>query len=188
MGRPHARAVARHVLHERAVGAYLLLLLLLAMSQAFASRTPAVAVRLALLPLGVAAVVIGLVRLLAWLVARTSRYIVTTRRVVLQVGIAFPMSINIPIGLIRDAGARMFGDGSGEMKLTLAEEARLAWLALWPHARPWRLRRPEPLLIGLAEPQQAAAALQAMAQLDGVSVAELRSEDRRRVLEHPVVA
>lgn len=188
IGRPETRAVARHVLHERAVAAYLGLLLLLAMSQALASRSPADALRLAVLPLGVTAMVVALIRVLASLVSRTTRYVVTTKRVVLQVGIAFPMSINIPIGLIQDAGSRVYRDGSGEVKLALKDGARLAWLALWPHTTPWRLRQPEPRLVGLAEPYQAATALRTLAELDGVPMADSRADHRSAVLDQPAVA
>ena len=43
---------------------------------------------------------IGLLTLLAWLTARTTIYTITNRRVVLRVGIALPMSINLPFALI----------------------------------------------------------------------------------------
>ena len=41
---------------------------------------------------------------------------------------------------IRDRG------GTGDLPLTLLGPDRIAFLHLWPHARPWRLGKPEPML------------------------------------------
>ena len=42
-------------------------------------------------------------------------------------------------------------DGSGDIALKLAGNDHIAWLNLWPHARPWVLRHPEPSLRCIAD-------------------------------------
>ena len=93
---------------------------------------------------GVAALL--LLMLLAWLSARTTLYVVTSRRLVMKVGIAFPIFFNLPFSGIAAASLRVYRDGSGDIPLALGPGDRIAYLHLWPHARPLRLSRPEPAL------------------------------------------
>lgn len=111
--------------------------------------------------LGLAAAALGLVALYAWFVARGSVYTITSRRVVMRVGVALPITINLPFAVLQAADLRSRADGSGDVVLTVQPGTRVSWLALWPHARPWRLSRPQPMLRGLA---QAGAAAQVLAR------------------------
>ena len=43
--------------------------------------------------------------------------------------------------------------------LTLTGPDKIAYLILWPHARPWCFSSPEPMLRAISEPQQVADAL-----------------------------
>ena len=52
-------------------------------------------------------------------------------------------------------------DGSGDLPLTLSGEDRIAWLHLWPHARPFHLAHPEPMLRSVPD---AAAVAQLLSQ------------------------
>ncbi|AWB20212.1 PH domain-containing protein [Methylobacterium currus] len=83
---------------------------------------------------------------LAWGACRTTIYTLTDRRLMLRIGIALQMDVNLPLKEIEGAAFRRFGDGSGDLPLLLKPGVRLAYLHLWPHARPWRLTRPEPML------------------------------------------
>jgi hypothetical protein len=94
--------------------------------------------------LGIAAV--ALLGLFAWLVARTTLYTVTSRRVVIRFGIALPMTIQIAFPMIDSAGLHLWSDGTGDIALALRPGQRIAYLVLWPHARPWRLAKAEPTL------------------------------------------
>ncbi|OHV16491.1 phosphopantetheine adenylyltransferase, partial [Methylorubrum extorquens] len=89
---------------------------------------------------------LGLLSLLAWLVHRTTVYTLTDRRMVLHVGIALPITLNLPLTRIESADLRLFPDGTGDLPLRLPPGERVAYLHLWPHARPWRVSRPEPML------------------------------------------
>src|SRR5262249_37799636 len=88
----------------------------------------------------------GLLCLLAWLSARATVYTVTSRRVVLRFGVALPLAVNVPYRIVRSAGLRIDSGGTGDIALSLTGDEKIAYLALWPHARPWRLRHPEPML------------------------------------------
>jgi hypothetical protein len=114
---------------------------------------------------GAAAIVVagmilqGLLTLFAVLVARTTIYTLTNRRVVLRVGVALNKCINLPLGLIGSADLRKGADGHGDIALSLIGRHRLGYAMLWPHARPFRLSRPQPMLRALADAPKLAEAL-----------------------------
>lgn len=88
----------------------------------------------------------GLIVLLAWLTAKATVYTITDRRVVMRFGMALPMVVNLPFRIVSAAGMKLYRDGTADLPLTLSGRDRISYLALWPHARPWRLRNPEPML------------------------------------------
>ncbi len=105
-------------------------------------------------------VVLGVVEFLARAVARTTIYAITSRRLVFKIGVVLPMTINVPLRLLQDAGIARFRDGSGQIALTLLPEAdRLAYIALWPHCKPFKLDQPSPMLRGLPDPDHVGALL-----------------------------
>jgi hypothetical protein len=125
-----------------------------------ASPAPLADVATSVLRLGILAVVsIGLLTLYAWLVARTTVYTITSRRVVMRFGIALPITIQIAYNTIETAGLRTRADGAGDIALTLLPDHKIAYLALWPHARPWRLAKAQPALRGIADAQAVAQIL-----------------------------
>ena len=100
--------------------------------------------------LGAGALALGLLSMLAWLSCRTTLYVVTSRRVVMKVGIALPIFFNLPFATIKEAALREYADETGDIALGLGPDERIAYLHLWPHARPFRLKRPEPALRAVA--------------------------------------
>jgi hypothetical protein len=96
---------------------------------------------------------------LAYLSARTTLYVVTTRRIVLKVGIALPIFHNVPYAQIESAGLRAFGDGTGDIAVKLVNKQRIAYLTLWPSARPFHLRYPEPSLRCIGDARGVASVL-----------------------------
>lgn len=115
---------------------------------------------------------IALLTVLAWLVHRTTVYTVTDRRVVMHVGIALPITLNLPHAQIEGAGLHLFGDGSGDIPLQLPQGERIAYLHLWPHARPWRVSRPEPMLRSVPDARAVAETLAGALAARGPRVAE----------------
>lgn len=161
-GAPRFSALALQAFHARKVALYFALLMVWRGASALSDGDSAVAAithALWLLPLASGGV--GLLLLLAWLVGRSTLYTITTRRVVLRYGVALPMSINVPFGIIESAGLRRRADGSGDVTLALGGRDRIAYLHLWPHARPWALKQPQPMLRGLEQPEAVAALLAA---------------------------
>ena len=61
---------------------------------------------------------------------------------------------------IETAGLLLTGKGFGDIPLALSGGDRIGWLNLWPHARPWRLAKPEPMLRCIADAQALATMLQ----------------------------
>ena len=97
-----------------------------------------------LVALGAAA--IALFCLFAKLVARSSIYTITSRRIVMHVGVALPMTINFPYKAIESAALATHSDGSGNIPIALTEGNKAAYMVVWPHARPWRFSKVEPML------------------------------------------
>lgn len=157
-GSPDWRALAVRALHVRKVAIYFALLAAWTAAAALLvdGRTPSTAIASAAGVLPMAAAALGLLTLYAWLVGRTTVYTVTDRRVALRFGIALPLSVNVPYRIVAAAGLKLDRDGTGDIPLQLTGRDKLAFLALWPHARPWRVSKPEPML--RAVPNAAAVA------------------------------
>ncbi|MDT7953652.1 MAG: photosynthetic complex putative assembly protein PuhB [Acetobacteraceae bacterium] len=83
---------------------------------------------------------------LAWFSARTTRYTITSHRVVLQCGVALPKTVGLPLSHIEAVAVRVRADGTGDITLKPKPGSPLVYLKLWPFARPWHFRAPEPML------------------------------------------
>ncbi|WP_373488262.1 photosynthetic complex putative assembly protein PuhB, partial [Blastomonas sp.] len=142
-GSPDWRLLARSALFTRFVGLYFVALVAMALING--SLTGIVATLIA------GALSIGLLTLYAWLVGRTTVYTLTDRRVVLRVGVALNMCINLPLSKIAGANLRPLGPVEGDLALQLIGKHRLGYLVLWPHARPWKIGNPQPMLRALPD-------------------------------------
>lgn len=143
-GSPDWRALARTAFHTRVIAGYFVLLSGAALASAViggGSDYTGVVMTGVLGILGVA-----LLHLIAWGSARTTIYTLTNRRIVIRIGIAVPKCINLPLGMIASVDMAARPDGTGDLPLALGGNPKLGFLALWPHARPWRIVKPEPML------------------------------------------
>jgi hypothetical protein len=102
------------------------------------------------------ALALAIVSLLAWQAVRTTVYTLTTRRVVVRYGMAFPITLRVPLSRVAAANLAMYADGSGDIALTPEPGARLAYLMLWPHARAWHVMNPIPTLRSVPDAAQVA--------------------------------
>ena len=60
----------------------------------------------------------------------------------------------------------------------MAGNDRIAWLQLWPHARPWRLGKPQPMLRCVPQGAQVAKLLaQTWSQVTGLDVQPIDAPD-----------
>ena len=146
-GSPDWKRLAQRAFHVRKLVVYFAALLVLRLAVLLGgSPTVSEVVLSVVWMLVLAGTAIGLLTLVAWLSARATVYSVTNRRVVMRIGIVLTLTFNIPFKRITAAGLHLDADGTGDLPLALNGEDRIAWLHLWPHARPWRLGHPEPML------------------------------------------
>ncbi len=138
---------------------------------------------------GLALLTLVLLTTIAWFSAKTTLYTLTDRRVIMRVGIVLTLTFNLPLKQIAGASIKPHAAGFGDIALALKGEDRIAWLNLWPHARPWQVKRPEPSLRCVPDAAVIAARLQtAWLQVnpsEPVSVGE-RIEPQTVVLPVPV--
>lgn len=158
-GKPSVKGLALRAFHVREVALYFGLVLAWRLWSNASSGTPAAEALIGAAWLIVPAIVsVAVLSALAWTFARAALYTITDRRVVLQFGVALPMTLNIPLDKISGAALKTYRDGSGDIPLTLNEN-KASYLLLWPHARPWRLRDGEPMLRNVPDAAQVAAKL-----------------------------
>ncbi|MGR3802552.1 photosynthetic complex putative assembly protein PuhB [Marinibacterium profundimaris] len=157
-GRPDAMALAREALNLRWVAGYFALLALWRFGAILDEGVGAgLAMAAPFLLLG--AVVCGLLWIVAFLQARATVYTITDARVVMRIGAALTLTLNLPFRQIASAGLDLRRDGTGTIALDLAEDIRLSWLVCWPHVRPWRLRKPQPALRAIPDAARVAGLL-----------------------------
>lgn len=153
-GQPQFWSLARRAYHLVGLTAYFAVLLGWLALNASPSGLSSVTLAAAL-----ALTALGLFAVLAWLACRTTVYTITTQRVVMRIGIALQINLNLPFGHILSAQLKAHRDGTGDIPLKLAGDQRIAYLLLWPHARPWRVREPQPMLRSVADAEQVAQLL-----------------------------
>lgn len=161
-GSPSAASIARRALHAGKVAVYFAALALLSVVlnvQAGASPGEVASAALTVALVGAAAIAVLMV--LARAIARTTIYSITSGRVVMRLGVALPMTFNLPYKQIGSVDLKLFADGSGDIALATVGDKRLGFVHLWPHVRGWRLRSPEPVLRGLADAKPVAEILTA---------------------------
>lgn len=180
-GRPGWRSLARGALHVRGIAAYFVLLALWrggAITADGGSAAEAAAGAGLLLALG--AIPVAFLMFYAWVAARSAIYSITNRRVVMRVGVALPVTVNLPFAMIESAALSRRTDGSGNILLRLSGGQRASWVMLWPHLRPWRFSRPEPMLRALPDAEAAARVLgRALAAASAAPVTPLRAGEAR---------
>lgn len=159
-GAPAWRRVARHALHWNKLALYFALLIVWRLGSQIADGAGFGQALVAALPAATLfAIGLALVAGLAWLTARTTAYTLTDRRVVMRVGIVLTVTYNLPLTRVDAAHLRPLGAGHGDIALALKPDVRIAWLHLWPHVRPWRLVRTQPMLRGLPDAERVARLL-----------------------------
>lgn len=179
-GSPDWRVLARSAFHARKVALYFALLL---------------GVRFALLVSGGAGIADALVRTawvaplpalglalllgMAWLSARTTVYTLTDRRLVLRIGIVLTMTFNIPLRRVESAGVHLERSGHGDLPIVLKSPDRIPWAQLWPHNRPWHLRRPQPMLRAVPDADRVARLLAEAWRAAQAPAGDVRDEPSR---------
>ena len=145
-GRPTILGLARGLFHIRAIMGYFVVLAAWNLAASHADGFRANAAFISALWVAVPAVVAAIViYAMSWLLATTTHYTITNSRVIMQIGVALPIALTLPLRRICSADVKLNLDGSGDIPLALGEQ-KLAYLLIWPHARPWRFKRSQPML------------------------------------------
>jgi hypothetical protein len=153
-GRPQWRGLALRAFRVRQVAIYFGLLAIWRVGLDVSAGDGAVAIAATvMLLLAPCCVACGVLTLLAWLSSRTTRYTITSRRIVMQFGVALPMTLNIPFRILSAGSLRAYADGTGDIPVAISGNDRVAYLMLWPHVRPWRAARTEPMLRSVEDPK-----------------------------------
>jgi hypothetical protein len=185
-GAPSWSTLAQQAFHVRIVAAYFALMLIWRASGAImGGQAPISAFESALSVTPIALAAVGMLGLLAWLNSRTTVYTITNRRVVMRFGAALPKAINIPFSIIESAAMKPLGRDAGDLALVLKAPNKIAFLNLWPHARPWRLSAPQPTLRGVAN-ARAVAAILAAAMEKQMPIEVARRAEQSRAPQRPV--
>ena len=159
-GKPSFKGLALRSFHIREVAIYFGLLLMWRLWSNWSHGLPTGEAITSALWLIVPAISgIAVLGGLAWLFQRAACYTITSKRILLQFGVALPMTMNIPLGKIANAALKTYRDGSGDIPLRLNDSKRVSYLLLWPHIRPWRLRVSEPMLNSIPDAAKVAAKL-----------------------------
>ncbi|KAA5603067.1 photosynthetic complex putative assembly protein PuhB [Blastochloris sulfoviridis] len=148
-GEPRWWRFAITALHVRKVAIYFLLLVLWRLANGISAEEtlPEITAGVTWL-ITAGAGVVGIILVGARWICGTSVYTITNKRVVLQFGVVLEMTFNLPFSSINHAALKTYPDGTGDIPLSLVEGSgkRLGYLVLWPHVRPWRFERPEPMM------------------------------------------
>lgn len=170
-GRPLARRIAIEVLKVRWVAGYFMALIAWAIvAGVYDGRTWAEIMFAAGVLAALTAVVVGLIELYAWAVARTTLYTITDRRLVMRVGVGSSITFNLPFSKMAGASLLVRSNGSGTICFDLAGTARVSLFHMWPHVRPRHWSKPQPALRCIADAQAVAKIV--VAQLSAASGAE----------------
>ncbi len=189
-GAPRWDLMARQVFHADKAAVYFAAMLIWRFASSLsdgATLPEALASLTWLVPLF--ALALGALVLMGWLCARTTAYTLTNQRVVMRVGIVLTIAYNLPLKRIEGADLRPGAQGRGDIALTLEPATRIAWLHLWPHARPWHVVRPQPMLRGLENAAAVASLLhKTWAELNGAEALARQASAAPSQGQQPVLA
>ena len=155
-GRPQAWALARDALNMYWIMGYFGLLAIWRVGVSSIDMGFAGALPLALPFLILGVVACAVLYGIAWVQARATVYTVTTARVAMRIGAALTVTLNLPYARIESADAEFKRDGTGTIAFSTMGETRLSYLVLWPHVRPWHMKRTQPALRSIPDAERIA--------------------------------
>lgn len=159
-GSPRWLSVSRRVFKVSWIAAYFAVLAIWGgVSSQYDGEPTGIVVTAVLGPLLAGSIVIGLLCAVGYWIQATTIYTITSERVIIRFGLAVQMSVNLPFRVIQEAQLTVRRDGTGDIPLVLMPDEKISGLMLWPHARPWQLRRPQPMLRCIAVPEAVARTL-----------------------------
>lgn len=172
-GSPDFATVARRIFHVRKIAVYFALLLALRAANTMSDGGTLMDGLSSITVLSLLAVMaLAALVALAWATARTAVYTLTDKRLVMRIGIALTLTFNLPLRAMHAAALRRQVGDCADIVIELGGDDRIAWLQLWPHVRPWKLKQPQPMLRAVPDAARVAGLLaQAWSATTGVAAA-----------------
>lgn len=158
-GRPDWWALSKDALNVKWVAGYFVLLAgwrfvsvvdLLPLGQAIGASVPFIIL---------GGIVCGLLMLVAYVQSRATMYTVTDARVVMRIGAALTVSLNLPYTQVSNAMLALSKRGTGTIALETLGDTKLSYLVCWPHARSWYFKTPQPALRCIPDAEKVASLL-----------------------------
>ena len=165
-GRPDWWVLAKEALVVRWVIGYFLVLAFWRVGTLLDQGPFATVITAAIPCLACGAVAAGILMLIAYVLARTTVYTITNRRVVMRIGAALTITLNLPFKQIKNAELDLRKSGTGTIALDLDQRTRLSYLVCWPHVRPWSIRQTKPALRCIRNAQQVGELLAEVAEAE----------------------
>lgn len=165
-GAPAWQVFARQVFHTRLIALLVVLAAIIRMgTTTYQGGNLGIAAGEAGVILAFGFVGLSILWLMAWLVQKTTVYTITNKRIVMRIGVAIQKTFNVPFAVIdaaalRTHGADSNGEGNGTISVSLKPGVSLAYLVLWPHARPWKMGHTQPSLRAIPDAGRVARLLQ----------------------------
>jgi len=89
---------------------------------------------------------LAILYVLAYLYSKNSHYVLTNERLLILTGLAVEKRVSIPLSSVGAAHLKMRSGDVGTIALQISGERQLGYLVLWPHVRPFRFNRTQPLI------------------------------------------
>jgi Bacterial PH domain len=145
-GRPAPYALAREALGLHWIAGYFALLALWRGGAAAADHGAGVVAQVVVTYAVLGALACLIIYGVAWVQSRTTVYTITTARVILRIGAALSVTLNVPFTQVASANLDLRKSGTGTIALDTLGDVRLSYLVCWPHVRPWHMKKTEPAL------------------------------------------
>ena len=157
-GAPQWRRLALEVFKIRSVALYLLAMWVFQWIHLMNSETSVTAMlKYGGLSALLACISLALLAGVSWLMADAALYTLTNKRIVLRIGIVLTVTFNLPLTKIVAAQIKATTHTNGDIALQLPAHNQIAWLHLWPHARPWHFNPTQPTLRCIDEVEKVSA-------------------------------
>ncbi|MEL6598043.1 MAG: photosynthetic complex putative assembly protein PuhB [Pseudomonadota bacterium] len=178
-GRPDTWTLVKESLALRWVVGYFVLLAVWRVGSLIDLMPLGAALSTAIPFLGLGLLTGAILWLVALVQARSTVYTITSARVVMRIGAALTLTVNLPFAAIGGAQLDLRKRGTGTIALQLTGKTRLSYLVCWPHVRPWHMSPTQPALRCIPHAQAVADILaRAAAARIETTVAEEAVPDR----------
>lgn len=137
-GKPQFWGLAATAFHTRSIAIYFALLTVISGVLYGLGSGVTIAV------MGVGALLI--LHVLAFLYSKNSHYVLTNERLLILTGLTVEKRISVPLSQVGAAHLKLRGQDVGTIALEILGERQIGYLVLWPHARPLRFNKPQPLI------------------------------------------